>query len=248
MIYRHRTLLIAIASAVLLVAMVAPASAAPGYETISLQFTSVNVPGCSMFAPTTDFGIEVAYDSPVNLDYNVSVLSGPAGTSGSQSGSFPAGTVPNGLFLLTLNTAATPVGWSITIQMDGSAGGIPVTTATARIDCTAGNQFLITPLSFANVYQAASVAGCDSYLPLTANSVVGTFTQTTPVYGQPSADSASNVVIEAGKSYWVLGVDASGGYYRVIIGCSLVWVPVATVGPNYDDVWGGRPLPTNVVS
>ena len=234
----------------LLAALVAatPASAAPGYETISLQFTGVNVPGCTMFAPTTNFGVEFAYDSPVNLDYNVTVLSGPAGTSGSQAGSLPAGTVPNGFFILTLNTAATPDGWSITIQMDGSASGVPVTTATARIDCTVGNQFIITPLSFANIYQVAAVAGCDSNVPLTASSVVGTFTQTTPVYWQPSADSASNVVLEAGKSYWVLGVDASGGYYRIVIGCSLVWVPVGAIGPNYDDVWGGRPLPTNVVS
>ena len=25
--------------------------------------------------------------------------------------------------------------------------------------------------------------------------------------------------------------------------CNLLWVPVNTMGPNYDDVWKGRPLP-----
>ena len=29
----------------------------------------------------------------------------------------------------------------------------------------------------------------------------------------------------------------------ILIGCALAWVPVESVGPTYDDVWNGRPLP-----
>ena len=247
--YPRRIILIAAVCMLLLVAMTAPASAQTGYENIVLRVIGANATGCSIGQPTTSFFFNIMYDSPVDLDYTITMLAVPAGASGSGSGSLPAGTVANTTIGFSLNTIVTAPPWSLTIQLDGFVGGTQVTTATARIDCpqTAG-PYSATPLSFANVYLVPGVAGCDSYVPLTASSVVGTFTQTTPVYWQPSADSASNVVIEAGKSYWVLGVDASGGYYRVVIGCSLVWAPVATVGPNYDDVWGGRPLPTNVVS
>ncbi|MBN1967718.1 MAG: hypothetical protein JW910_23885 [Anaerolineae bacterium] len=91
------------------------------------------------------------------------------------------------------------------------------------------------------------VAGCDNYLPLTADSVVGTFVKDAQVYWEPGSPSP-DLVIEAGKSYWVLGLDATGAYYKVILQCQPVWVAADTVGPNYDEVWQGRPLPTGVVN
>lgn len=227
---------------------IAPASAQTGYESIILRVTGAAPTGCGIGAPTTIFGFDMEYDTPVGLNYTITLLSGPAGASGSGSGSLPAGS-GTGTLVFTLNTVVTPPPWSLTIQLDGFVGGVQVTTATARIDCPAGvGPYSATPLSFANVYQMPAVAGCDSYIPLTASSVVGTFVQTTPLYWQPNADGLTNIVIESGKSYWVLGQDESGAYYRVIIGCSPAWVPVSAVGPNYDDIWGGRPLPTNVVS
>lgn len=89
--------------------------------------------------------------------------------------------------------------------------------------------------------------GCDMTLPITSNSVVGTFVADTPVYSDPGVLVSPPIVITAGKSYWVVGQDASRQYYAIYVSCSRVWVPVSSMGPNYDDVWQGRPLPTNVI-
>lgn len=53
--------------------------------------------------------------------------------------------------------------------------------------------------------------------------------------------------IAAGQSARVIGMDASGQYYKILWVCDFVWVPASTIGPNYDDVWHGAPLPTAVV-
>jgi hypothetical protein len=83
-------------------------------------------------------------------------------------------------------------------------------------------------------------------IPSTA--VVGAFVVTTPIYFAPQADAATTTVMEAGKTLWVYGVDASGKFYKVMMSGKFFWVPVSTMGPNYDAVWQGHPLPTDVVS
>ena len=55
------------------------------------------------------------------------------------------------------------------------------------------------------------------------------------------------MTIKAGNSARVIGLDASGQYYEIIWVCGYVWVPKATMGPNYDAVWNGAPLPVGVV-
>lgn len=84
-------------------------------------------------------------------------------------------------------------------------------------------------------------------VPIPATAVVGSFVQTTAIYFEPSANAATNLVMEAGKTAWVYGMDASGGYYKVMLSGQFFWVPVSTMGPNYDEVWNGKPLPTEVV-
>jgi hypothetical protein len=90
--------------------------------------------------------------------------------------------------------------------------------------------------------------GCDVQISL-AGAVSGAFTQTTATYWEPSADAMTSppVIIEAGKTYYVFGQDASESYYKVLLQCTFLWVPKDTVGPNYDDVWNGAPLPTTIV-
>lgn len=90
-------------------------------------------------------------------------------------------------------------------------------------------------------------SGCDGHLNLT-DAVVGSFVTDAQIYSEPGVLVAPTVTIPAGKAYWVTGVDASGDYYRIYLQCSAVWVPVSSVGPNYDNVWNGHPLPTNVVN
>jgi hypothetical protein len=82
---------------------------------------------------------------------------------------------------------------------------------------------------------------------LTDNAAVGAFVWTTDVFWGPDSNNTTGLTFEAGKTAWVLGVDASGEYYQFVWSCNLLWAPVNTLGPNFDDVWNGTPLPTTVV-
>ncbi len=83
-------------------------------------------------------------------------------------------------------------------------------------------------------------------VPLPADAVVGIFTANTELLVSPGG-LGSGVVMEAGKTVWVLGVDSTGMYYKVLVSGQAAWVPVGSMGPNFDDVWNGAPLPTTVV-
>ncbi|MCD4686198.1 MAG: hypothetical protein K8S97_09700 [Anaerolineae bacterium] len=90
-------------------------------------------------------------------------------------------------------------------------------------------------------------AGCDVNIPIPAGSVVGTFTADAATYWSPGNLTDPIVTISAGNTAWVLGLDASGAYYKIVWVCDYLWVPVSSMGPNYDAVWNGAPLPTGVV-
>ncbi|MCZ7541626.1 MAG: hypothetical protein M5U29_17275 [Anaerolineae bacterium] len=92
-----------------------------------------------------------------------------------------------------------------------------------------------------------NVPGCDVLMPIPATAVGGTFVADAPVYWKPGELTNPLVTIKAGNSARVLGLDASGQYYKIIWVCNFLWVPKATLGPNYDAVWHGAPLPTGVV-
>jgi hypothetical protein len=80
-----------------------------------------------------------------------------------------------------------------------------------------------------------------------AGSVVGTFTQDTTLLFDPSATSQTDSTLHAGQSLWVIGLDSTGQYYQVLLSGVFYWVPVGSLGPNYDGVWNGTPLPTTTV-
>jgi len=111
--------------------------------------------------------------------------------------------------------------------------------AGLSVDCTTGN--------VVSVWTNAPGPGPD-LVPIPDTAVVGSFVQTTPAYFAPQSSAATDTVMEAGKTAWVYGVDASGQFYKVMLAGKFFWVPVNTMGPNYDEVWNGTPLPTNVVS
>ncbi len=92
-----------------------------------------------------------------------------------------------------------------------------------------------------------ALPGCDVLMPIPATAVGGTFVADAPVYWEPGELTSPLVTIAAGNSARVLGLDATGEYYKIIWVCDLVWVPRATLGPNYDAVWNGAPLPAGVV-
>jgi hypothetical protein len=80
-----------------------------------------------------------------------------------------------------------------------------------------------------------------------SQAVVGAFVENTALLFSPDANAASDNVMTIGQTLWVLGVDSSGQYYQVLLSGDKYWVPVSSMGPNFDDVWNGTPLPTTVV-
>ncbi|MFN7211206.1 MAG: hypothetical protein ACK4P1_12590 [Aggregatilineales bacterium] len=78
----------------------------------------------------------------------------------------------------------------------------------------------------------------------------GKLVRATPLYWAPRPEAASKIVIDVtpdAKTYWVLGIDATRRFYKIIIACGTYWVPVDTLIPNPDNVWRSAPLPDRVV-
>jgi len=90
----------------------------------------------------------------------------------------------------------------------------------------------------------SAVAGCSVNLK---NAVVGSFVLPASFYFKPGVAAGSGYGAAPGQTAWVLGVDESGEYYKIAWGCNYLWVLTSTMGPNYDKVWNGAPLPTTVV-
>jgi len=91
-----------------------------------------------------------------------------------------------------------------------------------------------------------SPPGCDASLNIPSTAAMGAFVADAPVYSNPGVLIDPPITIPAGKTFWVLGLDATGQYYQIYLECSSVWVPASAVGPNFDDLWQGRPLPTEI--
>ncbi|MBP8972348.1 MAG: hypothetical protein KBH93_00620 [Anaerolineae bacterium] len=91
------------------------------------------------------------------------------------------------------------------------------------------------------------LAGCDVLMNIPSTAVVGAFVANAPLYWEPGQLVQPYTEITAGNTAWVLGKDASGEYYKIIWVCDQLWVPVGAMGPNYDAVWNGAPLPADVV-
>lgn len=95
---------------------------------------------------------------------------------------------------------------------------------------------------------SVATAGGNDMIDLPDTAVVGSFVDYTPLYYLPVEGATSDYAMEPGKTLYVFGVDATGKFYKVLMSGEFYWVPVDKMGPNFDDVWRGTPLPTNVVS
>ncbi|MBI1258753.1 MAG: hypothetical protein GC204_14890 [Chloroflexi bacterium] len=82
-------------------------------------------------------------------------------------------------------------------------------------------------------------------LTLPEGSVVGDMPFQTQAYYEPGKVSPG-VFISPG-TYWVIGEDESGQYYKIVLSCQFLWVPVQNMQPSYQPPWSGQPLPTRVV-
>jgi hypothetical protein len=143
--------------------------------------------------------------------------------------------VNGGLYSGTIEYKARPVD-TVTFRVYQDPGGGAVSAALIPLEQDLNIYDTITILAGCD-----RAAGCSEMISLDG-AVMGTFTSEARLFGQPG--QPTEIVIEAGKTYHVLGLDESKEYYMILIGCSLAWVEVGTVGPTNDAVWGGRPLPT----
>lgn len=86
---------------------------------------------------------------------------------------------------------------------------------------------------------------CGGIIP--AGSVVGQLSADVELYWAPAKKTEPTVTIPAPKTLWVVGLDSTGDWTQVVWECQLLWIETGTVGPNFDNVWNGAPLPTRVV-
>ena len=96
--------------------------------------------------------------------------------------------------------------------------------------------------------ETVPVPGCDLSVQRPANAVVGAFTAQADLCWAPGEKLYPPLALEAGQSVWVLGEDESGLYKQIQLSCQFLWVETSVIGPNYDAVWNGAPLPTDVVN
>ena len=89
--------------------------------------------------------------------------------------------------------------------------------------------------------------GADSFIQYTPWAVGGTLVKDALLYAVPGQPTMPEIVLPAGKNVIVLGMDESGQYYKIVFAATYLWVKADAVGPNHDAVWGGAPLPTQVV-
>ena len=87
--------------------------------------------------------------------------------------------------------------------------------------------------------------GGDTCVPIPDGSVVGDMPQGAQAFYAPG--EATNITINPG-TYWVIGKDESGQYYKILLACQYLWVPIDAMQPSYQPPWSGQPLPTQVVS
>jgi hypothetical protein len=98
----------------------------------------------------------------------------------------------------------------------------------------------------APVVVATPKPGCDVTVYMPSTAVNGLFLDNAPVFWSPGSLTSPLVIIEAGKTYRVDGLDASGTYRQVLIACTWAWVEASKVGPDPTYPWNGKPLPTHV--
>ncbi|MFN8528465.1 MAG: hypothetical protein U0670_07630 [Anaerolineae bacterium] len=88
-------------------------------------------------------------------------------------------------------------------------------------------------------------AAAGTCLAIPAGSVVGALPNATQAYYAPG-QAANGVIINAG-TYWVIGQDESHQFYKILLGCQFLWVPVNSMEPSHQAPWTGQALPTTVV-
>jgi hypothetical protein len=146
-----------------------------------------------------------------------------------------------------VDTAPLPGTLTYTFAEDTTLEDYPAVEWGVRLPLLAEAQLAAMYANWTASCSSAPPAGCDVLMKIPSTAVVGAFVANAPLYFEPGEFVQPYMEIAAGSTAWVLGTDKSGQYHKIIWVCDLVWVPAGTMGPNYDAVWNGAPLPTDVV-
>jgi hypothetical protein len=146
-----------------------------------------------------------------------------------------------GLFQGTIVYSQTPVG-SVTFRL--YHGGVATSPGAEGAAQQPSQMTLADTITVEG--DCASAPGCDQSMPLDG-AVMGLFTSSAPAYATPGQLVVPSVTIQAGKTLYVRGQDATKRYYQVVLACTLLWVPKSTVGPDPEPLWHNTPLPTRIV-
>lgn len=182
--------------------------------------------------------------------FNVTAhLSGVNDTLAESWGSYSDSQLGTGLGGFLFNgTGWTAPGDTPTFYFTAESNGITVQSPILTYYCSSGT-FSYQPGGSGGGgggSGAEPVPGPDM-VEIPEGSVVGTFTQNTALLWMPDASAISPNVMAIGQSLWVTGLDESGEFYQVLLSGRFYWVPAGSIGPTYDDVWNGAPLPTTVI-
>ena len=227
------SLIVIVGLASLFGGVASPVAAAPG-----ATIQSITLNGCFI---DVVFQVEDAGDYYLNVWDDGNFRAGAGST-------FPANAIVTVRYVIGDPILEGAAGIGIYVQ-DGLGPGATTTydaNGNYAVPASVGDSCAALYVSSASVLSGFG-AGCDVLLPIPATAVGGTFVADAPVYWKPGELTSPLVTIKAGNSARVIGLDASGQYYKIIWACDFVWAPVGTLGPNYDAVWNGAPLPTAVV-
>jgi hypothetical protein len=169
------------------------------------------------------------YDSGQHVPGAVSPGSGTVtGVSWNYTGWWPA--------------AATP--YTIVHTVNFWVNGVLASQSIATFTCESVEGPL-TLVSLDNQANPLAVPGCNIALPSTA--VMGALVADAQAYWAPGKLTSPLYTLPAGKTAYVIGLDESGDYYKILWVCQYLWVQKDTMGPDFDDVWQGHALPTDIV-
>lgn len=236
--YRSRKWWIIIAG-VFLLAMAAQAALAGGYY---WRWTGASGYECGndgddyLFIDAQSYEYNLPSSGAVISQYEIdggvsSYIGDITGLSGSGSGTENISTDHNG-----------PSPYTYAFQRDTVVDGKLVYRSTLTYTCTTDFKAESTIVTVTITNEDFGSGICPS---APVGSVVGDMPNNTQAFYAPGKISP-DVTINAG-TYWVLGEDASGEYYKILLACQYLWVPIDSMQPSYQAPWTGQPLPTQIV-
>lgn len=78
-----------------------------------------------------------------------------------------------------------------------------------------------------------------------SGSVVGLLTADTLASYAPGL--STDITLHAGQTFWVVGLDTTEAYYKIVLANGYLWIPAALMVPTPGAPWYSTPLPTLIV-